>query len=300
MTLEGRTGQIRLALLSIPLLLGSLYPLQRRIDRTIKPLQLKQDELLVTSGTLLKKLSLGYDSLLADIYWTRAVQYYGRRVGKKKVDYAQLAPLLNVTTTLDPHLMIAIRFGATFLAEEPPVGAGRPDLAADLVRRGIAANPNEWRLYSDLGTILYWHAKDYHAAAQAFWKGGDVPGAPPWMKAFAAHVEQEGKSRSTSRFMWAEVYKSTTDVRIRNNALNHLTELQAEDEIDQLGQIAAAYQKKFGHVPASIAELISAGLLKSVPNDPEGYPYRLGNDGKAIVDPASPLAPLIEKYAAND
>ena len=27
----------------------------------------------------IKRLSLGYDGLLADIYWTRAVQYFGRR-----------------------------------------------------------------------------------------------------------------------------------------------------------------------------------------------------------------------------
>ena len=31
----------------------------------------------VSSPKLLKRLSLGYNGLLADLYWTRVVQYYG-------------------------------------------------------------------------------------------------------------------------------------------------------------------------------------------------------------------------------
>ena len=36
------------------------------------------DEVLyLPSGKTVKRLSLGYSSLMADIYWTRAVQYFG-------------------------------------------------------------------------------------------------------------------------------------------------------------------------------------------------------------------------------
>ncbi|MGH9350714.1 MAG: hypothetical protein ACRD2G_00895, partial [Terriglobia bacterium] len=33
--------------------------------------------LYVSSGVSLRRLSLGYEGLLADIYWTRAIQYFG-------------------------------------------------------------------------------------------------------------------------------------------------------------------------------------------------------------------------------
>ncbi|MGC1685120.1 MAG: hypothetical protein WA734_05825, partial [Candidatus Acidiferrales bacterium] len=195
MTRDARGVQIRNATMAIPLLLVLLYPLQKRIALRTDFMENETGDTLFATGPMLKRLSLGYDSLLADIYWTRVVQYYGRRLGHAGANFDQLAPLLNVTTTLDPHLLIAYRFGGTFLAEGRPIGAGRPDLAAELLRRGIAANPDEWQLYSDLGTIYYWHTKNYQAAAQAFWQGGDVAGAPPWMKPFAAHIAQEGKSR---------------------------------------------------------------------------------------------------------
>lgn len=292
MTREARGVQTRNAAMAIPLLLVLLYPLQKRIALRTDFMENETGDTLFATGPMLKRLSLGYDSLLADIYWTRVVQYYGRRLGHTGANFDQLAPLLNVTTSLDPHLLVAYRFGGTFLAEGRPIGAGRPDLAADLLKQGIAANPDEWQLYSDLGTIYYWHTKNYQAAAQAFWQGGDIAGAPPWMKPFAAHIAQEGMSRDASRFMWSQVYREATDERIRRNAMNHLKELQTEADLETLTQIAADYKTKFGHFPASGADLVAAGMARSIPKDPEGYGYRLGAEGKPSIDPASPIAAL--------
>ena len=72
------------------------------------------------------------DAIVADIYWIRAVQYFGRtrldaRPGKS---YDLLYPLLDITTTLDPQFNLAYRFGAVFLAEAYPGGAGQPARAA--------------------------------------------------------------------------------------------------------------------------------------------------------------------------
>ena len=49
---------------------------------------------------MLKRLSLGYEGLLADIYWTRAVQYFGSQHVHKSEDYRLLYPLLDLTATL--------------------------------------------------------------------------------------------------------------------------------------------------------------------------------------------------------
>ena len=158
--------------------------LQQRIDAETRDRSAhEQDELLLRSGTAVKNLSLGYDSLLADIYWTRAVQYYGARVGMPGANFDLLWPLLDVTTTLDPHLMPAYRFGAIFLSEPGEAGAGRTDLAIELVKRGIAANPNEWRLQTDLGFLYYWRMKDYtNAAACLSRRPARIPKRRLWAK----------------------------------------------------------------------------------------------------------------------
>ena len=81
MTRGARSFQIRNAVMAIPLLLVLLYPLQKRIAVRTDFLENETGDTLFATGPMLKKLSLGYDSLLADIYWTRVVQYYGRRLG---------------------------------------------------------------------------------------------------------------------------------------------------------------------------------------------------------------------------
>ena len=77
-----------------------------------------EEVLYISSPKALKKMSLGYDGLLADIYWTRAVQYFGSKHHDGSHNFDLLAPLLEITTTLDPHLLVAYEYGANFLAPQ--------------------------------------------------------------------------------------------------------------------------------------------------------------------------------------
>lgn len=277
------------AILGVPLLFAALFVLQTRIDASTRTEAQAKDELLLRSPSAIKKMSLGYDSLLADIYWTRAVQYYGGRVGTPHATFGLLWPLLDITTTLDPKLLSAYHFGAIFLAERGHAGAGRPDLAVKLIKRGIAANPDRWGLYGDLGFLYYWHFEDYRAAAAAYLAGSKTPQGPPWMRIMAARMEQKGGSIETSVAIWSQIYGSAKDSRIRKLALSTLRGLRAEQDEAELDKLAAAYRTHFGHFPPSIAALRDAGFLKGIPVDPEGYPYVLGPNGKTSLDPHSPV-----------
>jgi len=88
--------------------------LLRRVDRSREAATL-QDVLYISSPKTLKHLSLGYEGLLADIYWTRAVQYFGSGHAAGAEHFELLAPLLEITTGLDPKLTVAYEFGANFL-----------------------------------------------------------------------------------------------------------------------------------------------------------------------------------------
>jgi len=44
-----------------------------------------------------------------------------------------------------------------------------------------------------------------------------------------------------------------------------------------------------GHRARRMRELIDAGLLHGAPVDPAGYPYAIGDDGKAQLNLNSPL-----------
>jgi tetratricopeptide (TPR) repeat protein len=293
-----RDRQIWIAALGVPLLLLSLYPLQCRITEK-KDSVAQQQELLLRSGKLLKRMSLGYDSLLADIYWTRTVQYNGGVIERGEKDFNLLAPLLDVTTDLDPRLDVAYRYGAIFLSEKVPAGAGRPDEAIALVRKGIAANPSDWRLYYDLGFVYYWYLRDYQQAAQTFWEGSKVPGALPWMSAMAAHIAGSGGSRETSRFMWGQIYESSKDITIRANALAHLQALRTLDDLDALKNFTETYKKQTGRAPNSMQDLVNAHIILGIPQDPGGYPYIFDANGDAAVNPESPMAERVKNWSGR-
>jgi tetratricopeptide (TPR) repeat protein len=294
-----RDQQIWMAALGVPLLLLSLYPLQRSITAKKDSIAQQQQELLLRSGKLLKRLSLGYSSLLADIYWTRTVQYNGGVIERGEKDFSLLAPLLNVTTDLDPRLDVAYKYGAIFLSEKVPAGAGRPDQAIALVRKGIAANPSNWRLYYHLGFVYYWYLHDYQQAAQSFWDGSKVPGALPWMGAMAAHIAGTGGSRETSRFMWGQIYESTKDITVRANALAHLQALRALDDLDALKNLAAMYKKRTGHAPTTMQDLVDAHIILGIPQDPGGYPYILDSNGDPVPSPESPMAERVKTLSGG-
>src|SRR5260370_12949621 len=144
-----------------------------------------QDVLYVSSPKLLNRLSLGYEGLLADVYWTRAVQYFGEKHHAGGGRYELLWPLLNITTQLDPHLIPAYAFGQTFLSARPPNGAGVPEKAIELVAYGIRNNPDDWHLYYDLG-FIYFVLHDYPAAADPLLRGLRVSHTRPFFEIIAA------------------------------------------------------------------------------------------------------------------
>jgi hypothetical protein len=265
------------------------WRLQQRIDVQRQAVESEDDQVMLRSSKLVKGLSLEYAPLVADIYWTRVVQYFGNKHAGRQVDLRLLWPLLDVTSVLDPHLMPVYHFGSMFLSDAPPRGAGRPDLAAELLERGLKANPEEWRLYYDLGYVYYFDLKDYPKASAAFYEGSKNPKALLWMKVMAAKIAMEGDSTETSNFLWQDVYNTTNDPLVKENALKHLQLLRTERDRKEIDAATDGFEKRFGRRPGRISELVQDGLLRGDPVDPLGYPYVLSEGGKAEINPQSPL-----------
>ncbi len=269
--------------------------LLRRLDQVRADATL-EEVLYISSPKALKRLSLGYDGLLANIYWTRAVQYFGSKhhVGARRFDL--LAPLLEITTTLDPHLLVAYEYGANFLAPQPPNGAGMPERAIQLEEFGIRNNPDEWRLYYNNGFIHYMELKDYKGAAEAFARGSRVPNAHPFLALLAGRMAEHAGDRQMAGMMWSTTYQTTKDPNVRANAAAHLRALRADEDVTNLEALASRYQQQTGRLPSSFSELEAAGLLRGTPIDPVGNPYKLMPDGRVEVRVPDDL-PFIQKGA---
>lgn len=249
--------------------------------------------LYVRSPAALQRMTLSYHSIASDVYWIRAIQLYGdTRLGRATDrTFSQLYPLLDLTTTLDPYFDVAYNFGALFLAEKPPGGPGRPDLAITLLEKGIEKQPDDWRLYQAAGFVHYWSYRDYATAANWFDRAARLPGAPTWMQPLAAVTLAEGGNRASSRLLWRQILQTATDDWFQREAARRLRQLDAMDQIEQLQQVVDAFGAKNGRPPASWAELARGGYVRGNIVDPNGQPYRL--DGtKVDLEPSSKLLPL--------
>lgn len=256
--------------------------LLHRIDH-LHPQAATEDVLYLNSPGVLKRLDLGYDGLLADIYWTRAVQYFGFRHHNHESTYNLLAPLLEITAHLDPHLVVAYEFGASFLAPAAPFGAGQPERAIDLMQYGIQQNPDNWKLYYDLGFVYYMNLHDYKQAADAFNRGAKIPSAHPFLRVLAAQMAEHAGDFDTARMMWSTTYQNTQDEMIRQNATEHLRALRVDEDVTHLQQAVTRFGERTGRLPISMAELASAEALPGLPVDPDRHPYKLTSAGRVEV-----------------
>ena len=251
--------------------------------------------LYLRSGELVKRLVLSFDALAADVYWIRAVQHFG---GTRRSDettdgrYEQLYPLLDLATTLDPYFNIAYRFGAIFLAEPPPGGPGRADLAITLLEKGIAARPDHWKYMQDIGFIHYWWLQDYGTAAEWFTRASRVPEASWWLETLAANTLAAGGDRVSSRMLWRELADDPESPWLRQEALRRLTQLDALDVIDQLTSTVDAFALRSGAYPTAWDQLRAAGVLPGIPVDPTDVPYVLAVEPPHVtLSSESPLYP---------
>lgn len=263
-------------------------------DRGWSPYQPATPLLWLQSGNLVKRVSLGFQSVVADTYWIRAVVYYGgnRRAPEAGRDFSLLDPLLTFVTTLDPRFKVAYRFGAIFLTEAYPNGPGRPDLAIGLLQRGLAASPTTWEYAHDIGFVHYWWLHDYRAAARWFDTGSQLPGAPVWLKPLAATTLAQGGDRQSSRQLWRQLGDTDIDW-LKRNAQHRLQQIDAMDVVDELNRIGQRFTSREGHPPREWRELIAGERLRGLPLDATGVPYELDPaTGRIDVSRQSTLWPL--------
>jgi tetratricopeptide (TPR) repeat protein len=276
-----------------------LYPMQRWMDSSIPRYVSNEESLYFSSGEQIKKMSLGLEAIVADIYWIRTIQYFGRKFiesgqpismnSTKNIEMDLLAPLLNIVVKLDPQHIPAYRFGAIFLPERDVSSAVK------LLEYGIKENPDAWRLYQDMGYIQ-WQAGDYEQAADWYERGGKIEGAAWWMSDMAGFMRIKGGSREMAWEIYSR-YAESEDPKIREQAVGRLKQLRALADLDIINALLDEYRQQTGSCPESLkpfAARLRASKLnlnrEGLPIDSEGFAYSMNpTNCKAEIAYESPI-----------
>lgn len=263
---------MRLWALSLGLL--ALVPfVQRGVDAHSGPHDRQESILYLPTGQQVRRMAPGLENVLADIYWLRTVQYFGgQRAFAATQNFELLEPLIEITTTLDPRFELAYRYGAVFLAEPHPNGAGKPRAAMALLARAAELDPGSWRLRQDIGFFHFFYLHDSEEAARVLLDAARIPGAPTWLRSTAADFLRKGGERETSRQVWRHLSEES-DGLMRENALFNLARLDALDGQDAVQAAVGEFQRRSGRLPGDLGEVARAGLLRVPPQDPSGVPF---------------------------
>ena len=233
------------------------------------------DESLYLNGKTARRMSLGFNGLMADWYWMRSLQYVGKKIintpedvpidSLGQLNLKLLPPLLDTATTLDPEFMVPYEYAAIVL---PAVDVQQ---AIRIAQKGIDANPNAWKLYHHLGYI-YWQQRNYQAASEMYARGGQIPGAPSWMEAMKAKMFTEGGSRATAREIYKRMYEQAGEEQVKEMARKRLMQLDSFDQRDALRKLFATYKTSTGKCPDSWREVEPVLRALRIPVDQSGAP----------------------------
>jgi hypothetical protein len=130
-----------IGILCIVMLLGAAAWLLDRADES-KPAAWSQDQLTyLPSGKFLKPIVMDLDEAVGDLLWIRSMIYFADAYMEGK-GYGWLGHMLDIVTTLNPHMHQAYEFGGVVLTKEKQ----QLPKTMRLLDRGIEVYPKDWRL----------------------------------------------------------------------------------------------------------------------------------------------------------
>ena len=241
-------------------------------------LDLRQDRAVVQieglaqlpKGEYLKPALLGYHHLGADMLWLRLIQVIGKKRNSAD-EYEWMYHALDVITTLDPQYAYAYYAGGVILGDL----ANRPDLSIRLLEKGVSANPDVWNIPFLLGYNHYFLLGDPAKGAEYIMQAARLPGGPSYLPGLATRMAAEAGNPDTALAFLEARLLETHDSEMREVLAYRMKEVIIERDIRTLESAVEAYRTQYRILPATITDLVVAGALSILPEEPFGGDYRL-------------------------
>ena len=216
--------------------------------------------------------SLGFDALVADLYWFQAVQIAG--AGTKGQSH-RIGALVDLVTELDPWVDHPYRFAALWMDDD--LEAVRK--ANRLLRRGIEHHPDEWRNRFYLAFNHFFYLGEQTPAAEALEPAIGLPKAPRYLGRLVARLKSESGGLETSAAFLQELANNAPDEYTRSGYEIGLLEIETERRARFLDQARERFEAREGRALARVEELVelSPPILSELPPEPQGAGWTIND-----------------------
>lgn len=238
----------------------------------------------VPDPTVAKIVSFGFDALFADYHWLQAVQVVGATDRIEASHAAHLGKLVDVVTTLNPHVGHPYRFAAVWLThDEDMVREGNR-----LLERAIEYHPDDWRHFFYLGFNHFFYLSDFEKAADALESAMGLAGAPAYLARLVARLRAETHDIEVAELFLRELLEDTTDEEARAKLQAALDEIEIEYKARHLDRAREAYRQRTGRDIDHVRDLVTGPhrVLERLPNpEPDAIPASLSRGSIWKIDP---------------
>lgn len=240
-------------------------------------------EPLVPRPQVARLAALGFESLLADYFWLRAVQLVGGQTESPARQARAIGRYAEAVTALDPWVDHPYRFAALWMSED----AEAVHAANRLLERGIAYHPRDWRdrFYLSFNHLFY--LGDAAAAARELEPAIALEGAPVYLGRLLAKLRSAGGDLdAAAAYLQALLDQDQEHDLWRRAAYQEaLVEIETERRARQLDAARARFVAENGFDITRVEDLAWGphAVLFSLPPEPNGAAWTLDPVSGQIV-----------------
>jgi hypothetical protein len=236
------------------------------------------------------EFAFGFRNVLADIAWLQAVQVAGS-LKMTPTEYDRLYALLNVEADLDPMFEMPYLLGGLVLGESTP----HARKALRVLGRGKEQYPADWRFPFYMGYTSYFSLGETETAGKAMAEAARLPGSPAYLPGLASRMLSEARDPGEALAMLEPILHQESDPLRRSVLERRIREVTVERDLQALERAVESYREKMGAVPRALSDLVRAGILPSIPEEPNGGRYLMEPGGKVRSDRVSQRLRVFQK-----
>lgn len=170
---------------------------------------------------IMSHLTLGFNLMMADVFWVRVVQEIDYKDGKN-VKEGWVFHMIDNVTTLDRRFKMAYDAGGTLLSVIIHDVPG----AVVIFERARENFPNDWNLAYKAGYHYLYEVKDCQKAAECY-ERAVRNGAPKWVAALAGRLYTKSGQYELAKQVIVDTIEQTPEgSKFRDELVKRLKELQ--------------------------------------------------------------------------
>jgi tetratricopeptide (TPR) repeat protein len=226
--------------------------------------------------------AFGFRNVLADVAWLEAVQVAGN-LKMARADYDRLYELLNVEANFDPKFDIPYLFGGLVLGES----ADHAKKALEVFERGKGEYPADWRFPFYVGYTAYFSLGETETAGKTMAEAARLLGSPAYLPGLASRMLSEGRNPEAALALLETIVRQENDPARRAVLERRIREVTVERDLQALERAVESYREKMGSDPRALSDLVRAGILSGIPEEPNGGRYLMEPGGNVRSDRVS-------------